>query len=240
MVSGHLRESKPKSILSAITRTKQRKRKRTASEIIDAQRRLAEKKKNITMSVPAGEVVPYIDSKGGAYKVKAPVPAPDALPAPALPMSVAIWAAGSTAVPIYHRYKKVSDPKDCQVILVESFEKGLYETAGLLARLYGVRLADRTWALSKMTQGQCVSFLCALQMHLYLYLSPEFCRAHPEHASILEVHSQSWCKKQGPRAKCLWVEKGLMPDKVAHPRLTFQVDSLEAMLEKITSARQGR
>ena len=74
-------------------------------------------------------------------------------------LSVAIWAAGSTAVPIYHRYKKASDPKDCQVILVESFEKGLYETAGLLARLYGVRLADRTWALSKMTKGQCVSFL---------------------------------------------------------------------------------
>ena len=97
-----------------------------------------------------------------------------------------------------------------------------------------------------MTAGNVVCFASALQMHLHLYLTEDFCIQHAKHAEIL-----LGCAAAAPEGMKLKVAKGPLPAKPKHPRLSFQVCykpraeqvseiDLQAMVEKLTIVRQER
>ena len=201
---------------------------------------IQEKRLALIKNLPPGDPVPYMDGKGAVYKDKMPVARADALPAPKLPDMVRVFAHG-VGRPKWRRYVLAPDAASCDVILVKDLASALYEEIGLLARLHGCRLADETWALTKMRGGKCIAFASALSMHLYFYVQESFREAHPGHAAILE-------RASGSRAKGLQVKRGPLPDKPAHPRLSYelafsnpaegsQVLTLMGMLEKITCVR---
>ena len=220
--------------------------------------KVQEKQIQVVKSLQPGEVIPYMDGQGGVYRLKPPPAAAiDALPAPVLGNLVKVWPADSSVnVPVWRRYQVVAAASMSDVILVAdgAFESSLYASPALLARLHGCRLADMQWARTKMAKGQCISFGAALQSHLYLYLSPSFCRAFPAESKALLTavsDSRSSSSTELPRSKKgLHVFSGTaFPESPKHPRLSFEVvleeeatsphhTTLIGMLAKLSSVRR--
>ena len=187
-----------------------------------------------------------MDGKGGVYKYRLIVAAKSAPPPPALPEKFRIFTEmGHAAVPVWRRYDVAALPADAHVVMVESLANAMYEPMGLVCRLHGLRMCDKEW-LSKMKSGNVVCFASALQMHLYWYLTEDFCIQHAKHAEIL-----LGCAEAAEQGMKLKVAKGPLPAKPKHPRLSFQVCykpraeevteiDLQAMVEKLTCLRQER
>ena len=192
---------------------------------ISANEKLALKKAELAKATPAGACIPYMDTKGGVFKSsKLPSAEPASRPAPDLPDLVRIWASSnSISVPIWRRYRSISDFSEAHAILVENLQDGILTPAGLLARLWGTRLVDRKWVYSKMKEGICIAFACALQFHLYLHVHESFRDEHKEHADRLLSSSALFAKRSAVRKQCLFAEVSPFPERPKHPRLTYEV-----------------
>ncbi|CAE7948966.1 unnamed protein product [Symbiodinium sp. KB8] len=201
---------------------------------------LAEKKKAVVSATPAGNLVPYVDSKGGVYQRKPPVPAPTAIKAPILPelIKVSVASASGNAVPIWRRYCIATSVSEADVVLLPNADQDLHSPTALEARLWGKRVVDRQWLRSKMSDGLCVCFEAALERHLYLHLHETFQHDHPQHTETL-LSSVKAFKRKG-RKKCLVVETGNMPTEPKHPRLTYQVVSLREEARIAADSKDGK
>ena len=196
---------------------------RSFEDAIEANEQLSKKKRAVAVMTPPGKCVPYIDSNGGVYSLKVPAAEPTSLPAPALNEIIKIWAAPDAKVPRWRRYEAVQTFDEADVVLVRDAQRDILSPTALQARLWGKRLACVKWANSKMKEGFCTAFAAGLSRHLHLFLHPSFLERHSEHANIL-LEASARFKERGGRA-CLNVQAGLLPDKPAHPRLSFQVMS---------------
>ena len=224
-----------------------RKKKRTVGDILATQAELQRKHRQMVSELHPAEPVPYVDGGGRQYRYKVPSAPKGSLLAPALPEVVRVLCDSGVTLPSWRRYAREAHPENSHVVLVEDLATSLYKPVALLARLHGLRLADKAWVRSKMNDGACICFAPALEMHLYVFLADSFSEKHPEHADILMARGS---------LKRLVVRKGLPPPNPKHPRLTFLVTAgsaagssstsaiaelnLESLLEKLTSLMQER
>ena len=207
-----------------------RKKKRTVGDILATQAELQRKHRQMVSELHPAEPVPYVDGGGRQYRYKVPSAPKGSLLAPALPEVVRVLCDSGVTLPSWRRYAREAHPENSHVVLVEDLATSLYKPVALLARLHGLRLADKAWVRSKI---------------LYVFLADSFSEKHPEHADILMAHGS---------LKRLVVRKGLPPPNPKHPRLTFLVTAgsaagssstsaiaelnLESLLEKLTSLMQ--
>lgn len=112
---------------------------------------------DMVKALPAGKAVPYMDGRGGLYQK---LPLPKAHPN---------LGACRRASPATSLVPPGQAPFRVPFGFGWEIKPALYADTGLLARLrlHGLRLADRQWALSKNRGGTCISFACALRMHMY-------------------------------------------------------------------------
>ena len=209
------------------------------------------KNESMIKALQPGEVVPYADGLGRVYRLKIPAPEPDALPASLLPEVINVFSAPSVTLPIWRRYAPTMTVSECDVIAVSNLPNALYAPVGLLARLHGCRLVDCQWLRSKMKEGQCLAFSRALSMHLYFWLSEQFCQAFPTESALLLEEAAAASKSASGSAsyKGLFIRRGPFPAKPKHPRLTFEVVpdedvksshqvSLQGLLAKLSNVKR--
>ena len=185
--------------------------------ILEKQAKIQKKQLEVVKSLAPGQTVPYMAANGGFYKPKLPQPPPDAPCAPALPDKIHVYCKSWNMLPLWRRYVPETDLRLCHAVLVEDVANEWYSEMALLARLHGLRLVSKSWALTKMREGDCMAFAPAVFFHLYIYLSDAFCASKPSASKVLLTAAKM------PKAR-LVVAQGSAPEKPKHPRLTFEVN----------------
>ena len=107
-----------------------------------------------------------------------------------------------------------------QVIVVSDVFEASESPEALHARLFGKRLADKTWLRSGMTAGCCFQFRDVVGKTGYnFYISQDFQAEYPSHTAVLlsanEIGKQNKCRFRA--------EVSALPEKPAHPLLTFRL-----------------
>ena len=208
------------------------------AEPLQKSQKVAQKQMAIAKQTPAGECVPYVDAAGRLYSFKLPAPEPAASAAAALPDLVRLLAGTvDCVVPRWHRYLRAKDVTDCDVVVLADFQRDFFSPAALQARLWGKRLADREWTMKKMKGGMTLAFGTALHSHLHLFFHESFAADHPEHQQVV-LEAVAAFAKVCDRPRCLKAVAGNLPEKVPHPRLSYQVVST-GFLDKARAAGQS-
>lgn len=202
--------------------------------------KVAEKQLAAAKQTPPGHCIPYVDAAGRQYTYKIPVPEPEASTAAPLPDLVRLLAGTEECVlPKWHRYLPAKAATDCDVVVVNDFQKDFFCPAALQARLWGKRLADREWAMKKMKGGMSLAFGTALHSHLHLFFHDSFAAEHPEHQRVV-LDAVGAFAKACDRARCLKAVAGNLPEKVQHPRLSYQVVSTDFLVKARAAGQSSR
>ncbi|CAK9021846.1 Uncharacterized protein SCF082_LOCUS15533 [Durusdinium trenchii] len=201
------------------------------AEISRAQDHVAEKQVAVAKTTPPGGCVPYVDPKGGVFLYKLPAPAPTASLAKPLPESIQIFPANEAVrVPHWRRFSRSTKVAASDVVLCEDIRSDFFAAGSLLARLWGKRLADKQWCMTKTKGGTCIAFSPALQFHLHLYLHESFAIAHPELQTVLLDAVSSFAGANARQRLHAHLEE--FPAKPAFPRLSYQIVS-QPHLERV-------
>lgn len=201
------------------------------AEISRAQDHVAEKQVAVAKTTPPGDCVPYVGPKGGVFLYKLPAPAPTASLAKPLPESIQIFPANEAVrVPHWRRFSRSTKVAASDVVLCEDIRSDFFAAGSLLARLWGKRLADKQWCMTKTKGGTCIAFSPALQFHLHLYLHESFAIAHPELQTVLLDAVSSFAGANARQRLHAHLEE--FPAKPAFPRLSYQIVS-QPHLERV-------
>ena len=211
------------------------------ANVVEAQARVAKKKRVVEVFAKPGTVPAYVHPTGAVIgplksepKVSEPTVTKQSEKTVGKPMSTpdglihvrmgagAVWPAASCS-----KFRLTSDWACTNVLMVDSVNVHLHSADGLRCRLHGLSICDNAYLASNMRKGSRVSFARALNFHYHLFLSEEFLAACPDHGNVLLEHGHfENCK--------LRVYRGSMPEKPTHPRLTYEVrpegpDKLKSM-----------
>ena len=89
--------------------------------------------------------------------------------------------------------------RHCDVVVVDSIGSRWEEVAALEARLYGLRLADAAWVMSRQKVGACVVFARQVDKRHSIYLSEAFQVEQPNVAKALllaSARASKWAHEQ--------------------------------------------
>ena len=184
------------------------------------------KKAMIAASTPPGAVIPYVDPNGGVYQqcAKPAQRKQEVLPVPSFPSMVHVCLAfpkmdllqsGALNAAGF----KLDTFEKSNVVIFPDIPQHLYSAQCLKAMLFGKAIADIGWIRSRMESGRCLQYSSALNCHLYVYLSEQFCATHAEHAAALKMAVADF--RIGSKQKRLHVFEGEMPGKLEHPKLSL-------------------
>ena len=118
------------------------------------------------------------------------------------------------------RFQQTTDWWEAKLVVFPELAPGLETPEALVARMRGIRIADRQWLISNGLEGSSISFQAAAYMHFHVWLTSEFEAAWPRHSAVLSAFAERSSVKS--KRGHLHVYKGSMPENPEFPRLSYE------------------
>ena len=243
------RKKRERGSASSIDPAAEAKRLKSEAIVVDAvdqQRLVWRQREEAMLAAEPGKPVAYIDAQGFRMRPKLDEVKVKKQAAPSLPSEPSLHRAKSLQkVQCPTQFRRPLGGELPNVVAVEDLVADWDSAEGLLARLAGARLVDKTWMQhfpQEPNPGKAVCFARFLGKHeLQLLLSESFQQQRPEHVKILEacaaqsstakkpfvVHTGSLAKPTHQQKKCYLVTEAECDSAEA-----FQTLSLQELLLK--------